>query len=182
VRAEAKGRIAEIRMELEDGLLEVIMRTRRRKFTTVLTYSDLGWIVSLSKNKHIRDLLNEIAKDIQDHRCYTPDQLPDILQDALNSYLADSNKSERQIISRINPGDISLWVRQQEYPTEKTALESRINNRNDVEILLDAHDLSVTGKITKLEFVTGDRIHIVTNSSHILSTLQLSGIRYLSTF
>lgn len=182
MRAEAKGRIAGIRRELQDGLLNVIMKMRRRNFTSVITYSDLGWMVSLSNNKHIQLLLNDIAKDIKDHRSCAPTQIPDLIQDALNHYLTDSHRGEKRVISRINPGDIFPWVRQQEYPAQKTALESKINNRNDVEILLDAHDLSVNERLTKLEFVTGDKNHIVNNSSHILSTLQLSGIRYLSSY
>jgi hypothetical protein len=182
VKAEARGRIAGIRDELEKELLFVIMRIRRRRFIGVITDSDLGWIVSVSKNKHVQRLLNEIATDIQQNAICTPDQLPDFLRDALNNYLADSHKGEKQVLSRINARDICLWIRRRVYPQEKAVLASQVKNRNDVEILLDAHDLSVTKNLPSLEFVTGDKNDIVLNSSHILSIVRLSAIRYLSTF
>jgi len=85
-------------------------------------------------------------------------------------------------MKRINPQDIIPWARQRQDPAENQILITNIKNPFDVEILLDAHDLSLNRDLDKLEFVTGDKKDILKNEKIILSTLKISGIKYLAAF
>jgi hypothetical protein len=167
---------------MEDELLAVISQTQRKRFVAgVITLTDLGWLVSLGRGKKIEPLLNEVAKDVQSS-ALPPERLPEVLRDALNNYLTDSYGSEEEIMKRISQRDIFPWVRRKQYPEEKNKLGITIKNQYDIEILLDAHDLSVAKELKALEFVTGDQEDIVGNGDTILSILRLSAIRSLSSF
>jgi len=122
-----------------------------------------------------------VAQDVQ-YRNLTFDQLKDELSSALHDYLAETHQCEKRIMQRINRSDIFPWTRRKHYPSEREALKKEIWNLYDIEILLDAHDLSLNKNLTSLEFITGDRKDIVRNESIILATLELASIKYLSSF
>jgi hypothetical protein len=169
-------------MEIQNELLQVLWQTRRKKFVAgCVTDSDLGWIVSLGKGKRVLTLLIEVAKDFH-LKNLPPEDLEAALRTALNSYLADSYGREGKVMSRINPRDIFSWVRQGQYSQVAGKLQEQIHNQNDIEILLDAHDLSLIRKLANLEFVTNDTKHILKNQILILSLLSLSAITPLDAF
>jgi len=182
VKGESKNRIAKIRNEVEDEMLRVISQIQRRRFIAgVVSITDLGWVVSLGKRGRLEPLLNAVAKDVESKVLF-PEQLLESLREGLNTYLADSFRYEEGIMKRINQHDIFPWVRRRQYPEERTKLSTKVKNSYDIEILLDAHDLSLGKALNALEFVTGDLVDIISNKEAILSVLHLSVIRSLSSF
>lgn len=181
VKGEARNRIGRIREDLQGELLPVLYQIRRKRSLDVPSLSDLGWIVSLGNGKRIKPLLNQVAQEAQkDSSSFN--QIEGKLRNALHVYLLDTHQGEKQIMKRINPQDIIPWARRRQYPAENRILKTNIKNLSDVEILLDAHDLSLNENLDKLEFVTGDKKDILKNEKIILSTLKISGIKYLAAF
>ncbi|MDD4127636.1 MAG: hypothetical protein PHV39_08115 [Methanomicrobium sp.] len=72
---------------------------------------------------------------------------------------------------------ICLHIRRTDYPDLYDGLTNHVEDPDDIEVVLDAHDLSVL--VPKLIFWTGDGAHIVKNRDVILNLTSLSDLRYL---
>lgn len=72
---------------------------------------------------------------------------------------------------------IIVHARKDPYSTLAAVLSPVVNDPDDVEVILDAHDLALT--VTPIVFYSGDRRNIVSNRAAILAQTRISEIRSL---
>jgi hypothetical protein len=125
----------------------------------------LNWLAAQLKNEHL-----------------TFGDLVIRLREAERNYMSDAYLQETAIKKRIGAGDVVCWMRRVTYPSLKNQISVPIGDPDDVDILLDAHDLATNRKLTSLRFVTGDKEHIKDNEGLILRTLSISKVMYLLDF
>jgi hypothetical protein len=103
------------------------------------------------------------------------------LRDILHRFLADVEGRKTAIRTWIDHMDIESWLRVDSYETLQQQLRRSIPNHDDVEILLDAHDLASNQKL-ELAFVTGDWKDIKQHQSQITGSTGIKRIMYLAEF
>lgn len=119
----------------------------------------------------------------------------DIIQDLAGKYEKDVKefvrkirKAERRyeigcedrLTSLKKPAILLIHERDVEYPVTRRILNSAIDDSSDVTILLDAHHVGL--KISELDFVTGDREHIIRQKEIIIANTNISNVVYLDNF
>lgn len=72
---------------------------------------------------------------------------------------------------------IKLHRRRTDYPELYDGLTGFIDDPDDIEVLLDAHDLALS--VPEIVFWTGDKAHIAINREIIVNLTDISDVRYL---
>lgn len=181
VSAEFSNVVSKIRDEFRDELLIIIDRLHRKNQGDFVSHTDLGWLVMMGSKSRIARFLNWLATQLKQERL-TFGQLVNRLRDAERNYMADTLTQEAAIKKRIGPKDVVCWMRRVTYPTLKNQISGQVGDLDDVDILLDAHDLAANKNLKSLEFITGDKEHIKDNEDLILKNLRIARIRYLLDF
>ena len=113
-------------------------------------------------------------------RCKTVTELILGLRRLLGDYREFSLTRRAEIERRIKEMEIECWLRLQSYPDIERSLDrDGIQNDNDVQIILDAHDLCCNLPNEDITFVTVDREDIKAHENIILRETKLKGVWYL---
>jgi len=103
------------------------------------------------------------------------------VRDILHQFLANVLERQAAVKTKIDGMEIESWLRVNPYDSIQRGLRRYVPNRDDVDILLDAHDLACTQNLD-ISFVTGDKKDIKRNEAGILGTVRLGRIVYLAEY
>jgi hypothetical protein len=178
---EFEGKFEYIFTRTEEAILQFVadietMRPSNRPLSSSTIQALKGGIPP-----HIwkRSLLESFVDSIG-ARCKTVTELILGLRRLLGDYREFSLTRRAEIERRIKEMEIECWLRLQSYPDIERSLDrDGIQNDNDVQIILDAHDLCCNLPNEDITFVTVDREDIKAHENIILRETKLKGVWYL---
>jgi len=179
VESEMQKKIEYVRRKVRSEILGLIQSLSQQK-DRAITDSDVKRIgEGVKKSKIapiIRELLNELMIRNENISIFCS-----TARTALWNYLAQIQTRDDEIKKRIGRVEFESWTRYEEYEEIRKELSEWIANDDDIEILLDAHDLVVINGMV-LEFVTADFEDFKFCKDKIPSIIKIDRIAFLSGF
>jgi hypothetical protein len=164
---------------IQRELLGFLRDLKHKRGTDI--FDDAGRKRLLDKTRELKiwPFLKSMVSDLDPLTTYIA--LDDRLRELLHEFLAEVFARRTFLRTRINSVGIESWLRVDDYGTVQRQLRAIIPNPDDVEILLDAHDLTCHYKL-ELAFVTGDWKDIKQHEAQITSSTGIKRIVYLAEF
>ena len=182
VIGEVEHKIYEIRRIVQDEILMLIHKlNKQRNSMDYMTLSDIGWMVNFVQKKKIKSFIESCVDELKEEQP-TFNEMASRLRNGLNDYMNDTMKNEIEINRRINEKELNCWVRRLPYKDLKNCISQYVKDFNDVQILLDAHDLAAKNKSLSLTFITGDNNHIIRNKEKLSDVLDINDFDYLANY
>jgi len=179
VDAEMQKKCAYVRRKVQKDLLSLIMDLSQGK-DKPLGESELVRIQNdLSGSKlepMVMDLINEI-------KTRTP-QISEAcqrLREVLRGFLTYVQQHEDELKNKMTALELECWTRLDDYTDIQKKLAKYMKNDDDLEILLDAHDLALVRQLI-LDFVTADYDDYKYFESEVLSIVKINRIAFLHEF
>lgn len=147
-----------------------IVREFRRSIAQIIRDPSPDNLLSIAKGWKILPILKDIISD----PALCRGDLQKIIRTAMNEY--DRRCEERLKIIR-NPAHLTIHRRTEGYQGIWHALNPILDDLDDVEIILDAHDLA--GTVLPIFMYTGDFHNIYLHRGKILELTEISEIRFL---
>lgn len=153
VESEMQKKIEYVRRTVRSEILGLIQSLSQQK-DRAITDSEIKRIEEgLRRSKIapiVKELLNELKAKNEKTSVFCTEA-----RNALRIFTAQIQTREDEIKEKIGRVEFESWTRYEEYEEIRKELSEWIANDDDIEILLDAHDLVVTVGMA-LEFVTSD--------------------------
>lgn len=147
-----------------------IVREFRRAIAALKRNSSFDFLVTEAQDWKIRDIVAKAADEAG--------EAPILAGKILSGVKTDFELECAKRLSRLEDQEfICLHRRRTDYPDVYDGLTGHVDDPDDIEVVLDAHDLSVL--VPELILWTGDGAHIVKNRDVILNLTSLSDLRYL---
>ena len=167
-----------IRM-IQQELLGFLRELKSKRGSDIFDENGRERLLDKTRELKIWPFLKSVVSDLDPTTTYIA--LDDRLRELLHEFLVEVDDRRTFIRTRINNLDIESWLRVDDYGTVQKQLRAAIPNPDDVEILLDAHDLTCHYKL-ELAFVTGDWKDIKQHEAQITGSTGIKRIMYLAEF
>jgi hypothetical protein len=179
VEAEMYKKSAYVQRKVQKELLGLIMELSQGK-DKPLGESDLIRIQNgLSGSK-----LAPVVKDLMDEIKTRKPQISEAcqqLRDALRGFLAHVRQREDELKNKMTALELECWTRHDDHIDIQKKLKKYIKNDDDIEILMDAHDLASVQQLI-LDFVTADYEDYKYFASEVRSIVKINRIAFLHEF
>jgi hypothetical protein len=153
VESEMQKKVEYVRRKVRSEILGLIQSLSQQK-DRAITDSDVKRIGDGAKKSKIAPIIRELLNELM-IRNEKISIFCSAARSALWNYLAQIQTREDEIKERIGKVEFESWTRYEEYKDIRNKLSEWIPNDDDIEILLDAHDLVVIVGMA-LEFITAD--------------------------
>ena len=164
---------------IQRELLGLLRDLKKKHGSGAIGEAGLKRLKDTARELKIRPFLESMIPDVAPENTYT--DFDARVRNILHQFLAQVQLRRTTLRTWIDQVAIESWLRVVPYDTLRQQLIRSVPNSDDVEILLDAHDLA-TNQNLAISFVTGDLKDIKRNETAITGMTRIQKIMYLDEF
>ncbi len=179
VEAEMYKKSAHVQRKVQKELLSLIMDLSQSK-DKPLGESDLVRIQTELNGSKLAPMVKDLIDEIKTSNPQISEACQR-LREVLRGFLTYVQQHEDELKNKMTALELECWARHDDYTDLQKKLEKFIKNDNDIEILLDTHDLALIQQLI-LDFVTADYDDYKYFKSEVTSIVKINRIAFLHEF